>query len=211
MCCRHHCAAARFGHRVRPDEFRGCFHQTGASARDRASEHAPQRNKGRLNYTNVTLGDLAAEAFRVQRTQISGPDFLDAARFDVMAKIPEGASRERIPEMLRSLLADRFGLKVHEETKELPIYELVAAKSGPKMAKAESAGGVSMNTRKTVKHLSARWTLTSLADYLWTNWIDPWWIKRDWTARMRWKWTGERIQPIQRIPLSSQRCRNNSG
>jgi uncharacterized protein (TIGR03435 family) len=122
-------------------------------------------DSGRLNYTNVSLGDLAAEAFRVQRTQISGPDFLDSARFDVMAKIPEGA-REHIPEMLRALLAERFGMKFHEETKELPVYELMTAKGGAKMAKAESAGGVSMNSGKASKHLTARMTMTSLADYL---------------------------------------------
>jgi uncharacterized protein (TIGR03435 family) len=123
-------------------------------------------DSARLNYTNVSLADLAAEAFRVQHTQVSGPDWLNAARFDLMAKIPAGAGRDGIPEMLRALLAERFAMKFHEETKELPMYELLAAKGGPRMVKADSTTGISNHTGNAGSHVTAKITLANLADFL---------------------------------------------
>jgi uncharacterized protein (TIGR03435 family) len=57
-------------------------------------------------------------------------------RFDISAKLPEGASEDQIPEMLQALLADRFKLAVHRETKEQPGYALTVAKSGLKIKEA---------------------------------------------------------------------------
>jgi uncharacterized protein (TIGR03435 family) len=57
-------------------------------------------------------------------------------RFDILAKMPEGASKEKVPEMLQALLADRFKMTVHRETKELPAYALVVGKNGSKLKEA---------------------------------------------------------------------------
>ena len=54
-----------------------------------------------------------------------------------MAKIPEGASKDKVPEMLQALLADRFKMAAHRETKDHPAYALVVGKSGPKLKEAE--------------------------------------------------------------------------
>src|SRR5262249_55494855 len=54
-------------------------------------------------------------------------------RFDIIAKVPEGATKEQVRTMLQNLLVDRFRLALHHETKELPLYELTLAKNGPKM------------------------------------------------------------------------------
>ncbi len=63
----------------------------------------------RLSYLNVSLRDMMKYAWHVQDDQIPGPDWLGTDRFDITAKIPEGA-RSRIPEMLAALMAERFGV-----------------------------------------------------------------------------------------------------
>ena len=50
-----------------------------------------------------------------------------------MAKLPEGANKDQVPEMLQALLADRFKLTIHRDTKDHAVYALIVGKSGPKM------------------------------------------------------------------------------
>ena len=82
---------------------------------------------------NLAMMDLLAIAFKVKHYQISGPEWLTSARFDINAKVPEGATKEEFASMLQNLLAERFGLVEHHETKQMPVYDLVVAKSGPKI------------------------------------------------------------------------------
>jgi len=65
------------------------------------------------------------------------PDWRRDARWDILAKLPDGASQDQIPEMLQALLVDRFKLVVHRENKELQVYELGVAQGGPKMKASE--------------------------------------------------------------------------
>lgn len=89
---------------------------------------------GTLTATNVTLIQLIQMAYRTQKQRVfNGPPWLTSDRFDVLAKGKTDATKEEISLMLRSLLADRFRLKVHNETRELPIYELGVTKGGSKM------------------------------------------------------------------------------
>ena len=81
----------------------------------------------------MSLADLIPAAFRVKPYQLNGPDWLGQNRFDIRGKIPDGVSKDQVPEMLQALLADRFKLAYHRETREHPIYALVVAKGGPKM------------------------------------------------------------------------------
>jgi uncharacterized protein (TIGR03435 family) len=92
---------------------------------------------GTFTATNATLRLLMRFAYRVQDFQmLGGPKWMDADHFDIQAK-PEGESRQVPPEqmslMVQSLLEDRFQLKFHRETRELPTYTLVVAKDGPKI------------------------------------------------------------------------------
>ena len=96
-----------------------------------------QVDGGMLRYSNVSLKDIIRAAYRVKDFQIDGPDWLNGARFDITAKLPEGATREQVPEMLQALLAERFKLTLHRDTKEHPIYALVAGKDGPKLKPAD--------------------------------------------------------------------------
>jgi uncharacterized protein (TIGR03435 family) len=65
---------------------------------------------GMLRYTNASLSDVIGRAYGVQQNQISGPAWLETERFDISAKIPAGVAKDQIPQMFRSLLADRFEL-----------------------------------------------------------------------------------------------------
>lgn len=90
---------------------------------------------------SFSLRDLIRTAYEVKDYQISGPDWLGsvmgAPRFNVQAKIPDGATKEQVPQMLQALLADRFKLVVHRETKDHSVYALVVGKGGPKMKEAD--------------------------------------------------------------------------
>jgi len=86
-----------------------------------------------LRCTYFSLTDLMDAAFKVRNYQILGPEWLKSDRFDISAKLPEGATREQIPEMLQNLLVDRFKIKMHRETKPLPVYGLIVAKGGLKI------------------------------------------------------------------------------
>ena len=80
----------------------------------------------------VTARKLILEAFHLAPYQLSGgAGWLDSDRFDLEAKA-EGANEYQLRQMLQTLLAERFKLVVHRETKEMPVYALVVAKNGPK-------------------------------------------------------------------------------
>ncbi len=92
---------------------------------------------GMVNYSNVTLKMMIARAYDVKDYQVSGPDWLESEGYDVVAKVPPGTPKEQIPQMLQTLLAERFKLALHRETKTLPMYALVVGKNGSKLKEAE--------------------------------------------------------------------------
>jgi uncharacterized protein (TIGR03435 family) len=81
----------------------------------------------------LSLKDYTRWAYKVKDYQILGPDWMAGARFDITAKVPAGTTPEQVAEMMGTLLADRFQMKLHRETKDLPIYALVVAKGGSKL------------------------------------------------------------------------------
>jgi uncharacterized protein (TIGR03435 family) len=87
----------------------------------------------RVDIGGSPLTTLIQQAFRVKLFQVIAPDWAGQSRWDILAKIPEGASQDQVPEMLRALLADRFKLTVHRETREEPVYALVVGKGGVKL------------------------------------------------------------------------------
>jgi uncharacterized protein (TIGR03435 family) len=90
-------------------------------------------DKARVDIGSLSLADLIRIAYRVKPYQVSGPDWMAAERFNVQATIPEGASPEQVPEMLQALLAERFKLTMHRESKEHSMYALVVGKTGHKL------------------------------------------------------------------------------
>lgn len=117
-----------------------------------------QNQPGRFAATNVTLKMLIRNAYQLQDFQITGgPSWIGSDHFDIIAKIEAtdadsqapppapgaipGQGPSRLQLMLRTLLADRFKLQLHEETKDQPIYALILARSdgklGPSLKKSE--------------------------------------------------------------------------
>jgi uncharacterized protein (TIGR03435 family) len=87
----------------------------------------------RWTFTNMSLQDLIRTAYDVKPYQVSGPAWLESARFDVTAKVPAGATAQQSRLMLQNLLSERFKLVLHHSAKDAPIYALVVAKNGPKL------------------------------------------------------------------------------
>ena len=92
----------------------------------------------RYRAENVSLISLLRVAYAVQEFQIAGhPDWAAVDRFDIEAKMEAGANSRDWPLMLQRLLADRFKLAVHRESRAGPIYTLVVAGNGPRLTAAE--------------------------------------------------------------------------
>jgi uncharacterized protein (TIGR03435 family) len=88
---------------------------------------------GRITYTGVNLKDLVARAYGVKEYQVEGPAWLEGERYDVIATIPKGADKQQVGLMMQRLLAERFKLTLHHETKPMAVYTLSVAKGGPKL------------------------------------------------------------------------------
>jgi uncharacterized protein (TIGR03435 family) len=90
----------------------------------------PRIDAGRVEASGYSLDGLIAWAYRVKSGHVSGPSWLTTERFDIVAKIPEGSSKDQIPEMVRALLSERFKLVAHKEQKPVPVYALVVGPKG---------------------------------------------------------------------------------
>ena len=89
---------------------------------------------GQITWTYATLRGLLMTAYDVKEYQISGtPDWMNTERYDIIAKVPEHASREQVRVMWQNLLAERFGVMLHHESKEFQVEELVIGKGGSKL------------------------------------------------------------------------------
>ena len=84
---------------------------------------------GRFMATNMTLRTLIRTAFRIQDFQLLGPKWIDSERFDIVAKADRVYTSVQLPRMMQTLLAERFKLAVHTESRDLRLYALVLATS----------------------------------------------------------------------------------
>jgi uncharacterized protein (TIGR03435 family) len=85
---------------------------------------------GRFTGTNVSLGMLIRNAYQFSPFEIfGGPDWLESYRFDVVATAGYDAPQTQVRLMVQTLLEERFKLRVHRETRELPVYALLMARS----------------------------------------------------------------------------------
>lgn len=111
------------------------FEVASVKPNDSGSGHSDVDVDGNLlRMKNVTLKACIVWAFRTTDAQVSGPSWLESERFDITAKTESGNPE---PQMLQAVLAERFKLAAHRETKEQTLYELVVAKNGPKLKKSD--------------------------------------------------------------------------
>jgi len=97
----------------------------------------------RLTVSNISLKGLILYSYRagsdtpyLSNQVYGGPDWMEKDRFDIEAKAEttgKAVSQDQMRLMVQTLLEDRFKLKVHRETRELPVYNMVLEKNGPKM------------------------------------------------------------------------------
>jgi uncharacterized protein (TIGR03435 family) len=73
---------------------------------------------GQITWTYARFFDLLMTAYDVKNYQISGPAWLENERYDVIARVPAGATKEQVRTMWQNLLAERFGLMLHHESRE---------------------------------------------------------------------------------------------
>jgi uncharacterized protein (TIGR03435 family) len=114
---------------------------------------------------NLSLKDLLQFAYDLPKSQILGaPPWLDSTMFDIEAKsgpsidaelqaLPSDQARRRKQLMVQALLADRFKLVAHQETRQLPVYALVVAKGGPKF-NPSTINGTTISTGRTRLHVA---------------------------------------------------------
>jgi bla regulator protein BlaR1 len=89
----------------------------------------------------VSLRQLMQRAYAAQSFQISGgPQWINSERYAIEAKAAGTVSHDQVSLMLQSLLEERFQLKIHRETRELPVFNLVVAKGGPKLPPPKEGG-----------------------------------------------------------------------
>jgi uncharacterized protein (TIGR03435 family) len=95
-----------------------------------------QATGSQVRVSGMSVKDLLIVAYGVRPQQIAGPDWIGQLRFSITATVPEGVPGSKVPEMIQTLLAERFQLKQHRETKELPVYVLGVSKNGPRLTEA---------------------------------------------------------------------------
>ena len=109
-----------------------------------------------VRYSTLPMRSYIRMAYRVSDYQVLGPDWLATENFDIAAKLPEGATRAQLPEMIQSLLAERFKLVLHRDKKEFPVYALVVAKNGPKLKESPPDSSPGANTTVDVNVTAGR-------------------------------------------------------
>jgi uncharacterized protein (TIGR03435 family) len=115
-----------------------------------------------LSSPDISLKDLIAAAYGIDRYQISGgPSWVDSDQFEVTAKSPNAASREELLLMLRPLLSERFSLQFHSATKEMRVYALTVVKSD-KLQRMKPGD----ESKAAFNRLGRNWDMSTLARYL---------------------------------------------
>jgi uncharacterized protein (TIGR03435 family) len=95
-----------------------------------------QTSRTQIELRNCSLLQCIEAAWGLPDYAVSGPAWLNSVHFDVIAKLPAGASPKDSGPMLQTLLTERFELKTHTETSDVPGFALTVAKGGPKLQKS---------------------------------------------------------------------------
>ena len=98
----------------------------------------------RVEVTDNSLRDLIRLSYEVKDYQISAPGWMAEGKYEIAATMPAGATRSQAPPMMRTLLEQRFHLKLHRETRKMPVYALVEAKGGARLLKSAYRAGNGM-------------------------------------------------------------------
>jgi uncharacterized protein (TIGR03435 family) len=120
---------------------------------------------GRISFNSASLEECLMAAYDIRNYQVAGPASLISDRYDIVGTAEGPASNAELRAMLKALLADRFKLRVHFETRELPAYRLITTKNGPKVTRAltDQPGSYSLDGGSMVFHAMS---MSAFADFL---------------------------------------------
>src|SRR5688572_1794779 len=94
-------------------------------------------SKGRVTAKAMTLKELVASIYRVRgQAVIGGPEWVESERYDIEARAANEAGEAELRLMLQALLADRFRLRLHKDTRDGAVYALGVGRGGPKLKAA---------------------------------------------------------------------------
>ncbi len=192
------------------------FAQSAATnaAFDTADVHVSARSKnlnmtggvirsGRYELRRATMVDLIRTAYSVDaESVVGGPSWLESDRFDVIATVPPDTSQDTAKLMLQTLLADRFKLMVHMDTKPMPAFVLSLGKGKPKLKESEGSGNTGCQRQQTSQTGPMRYAqfacrhitmhdfaerLRQMArDYLTNPVVDSTGLERFWDFDLKW-------------------------
>jgi len=123
----------------------------------------------RVDISTMSLADLVRRAYGLKAFQFSGPGWMSSERYDVHAKLPAGATPAQVPAMLQTLLAGRFRLAFHRDSRERQVYALVVGKNGLKLPGAEAGQpetGKSWEMAGGAMRFHRKMTMPALCDFL---------------------------------------------
>ena len=96
---------------------------------------------GRYRIQTATMVDLIKTAYGVDADKVlGGPSWMELDRYDVFAKAPESTSADAARLMLQALLAERFKLALHRDSRPVPAFALTAGPGAPKLKRADGSG-----------------------------------------------------------------------
>src|SRR5580704_16605902 len=104
-------------------------HDPGASS----GRTGVEESQSLIRIENLSIKALIELAYGIKVFQFEEPGWVSTGTYDIDARLPEGHKLDELQPLLQSLLADRFNLSVHHESKLLPGYALVVAKGGPRL------------------------------------------------------------------------------
>jgi uncharacterized protein (TIGR03435 family) len=109
-----------------------------------------------LTAQGVTLRDCIRWACNVNEYQVTGPDWIESERYDITGKSAEAANTDEFRVMMQGLLADRFGLQFHRETKVMSTWMLSVGKNGPKFKESDSEGDSALEPEMKTMSISIK-------------------------------------------------------
>jgi uncharacterized protein (TIGR03435 family) len=137
---------------------------------DGGSRDRPHIEPGRITCLDISLGDLITMAYGVKGYQISGPGWIvdrsGSVTYDVVATAGNAVGVQEVKRMLRPLLAERFHLAFHRETRELPVLALIVAKDGPKFKEPGDGGDSTVRPNAEGGLSFNNFSMDELADWL---------------------------------------------
>jgi len=122
---------------------------------------------GRLVASNASLYECIEWAYQIKEYQFSGPEWLKSGgqNYDIEGVAPPETSPVQMRLMLQKLLTERFDMKVHHESRTLPVYDLLVAKNGPKLEPANTDGQAGFSSAGG-RMVSQRATMAGFASWL---------------------------------------------